>query len=106
MKWKKLKAIEPYHPCLNCPPKPQSLPMNAIVGVGFGYAAIECDGKPIWIERPKDKHYKRVWWAERKAYSDPDHDWRIVMHGPLHGESWQRQGDKQWVCVERNMGFA
>lgn len=44
--------------------------------------------------------------AERLARQDPDHDWRIVLYGPLHGEVYQRHGRNQWVLVESNEGFA
>lgn len=43
--------------------------------------------------------------AERVAKRDPDHDWRIVLYGPLHGEVYQRQ-DGEWLLVEKNEGFA
>jgi hypothetical protein len=29
-----------------------------------------------------------------------------VLDGPLHGETYQRQGKNHWVLVERNLGFA
>lgn len=44
--------------------------------------------------------------VERLARQDPDHDWRIVLLGPLHGEVYQRHGQSQWVLVESNEGFA
>lgn len=44
--------------------------------------------------------------VERLARQDPDHDWRIVLLGPLHGEVYQRHGRNQWVLVESNQGFA
>lgn len=44
--------------------------------------------------------------VERLARQDPDHDWRIVLYGPLHGEVYQRHGKSQWVLVESNQGFA
>lgn len=44
--------------------------------------------------------------AEEAAALDPDHDWRIVLFGPLHGEVYQRHGPDQWMLVEKNEGFA
>jgi hypothetical protein len=44
--------------------------------------------------------------AEELAKADPDHDWRIVLHGPLRGMTYQRHGDTQWMLVEKNEGFA
>ena len=40
------------------------------------------------------------------APMDPDHDWRIVKFGPMHGETFQRQVENNWVCIESNEGFA
>ena len=44
--------------------------------------------------------------AEREAVIDPDHDWRVTLFGPLHGEVYQRQGEGEWLLVESNQGFA
>lgn len=44
--------------------------------------------------------------AEAAALADPDHDWRIVLFGPLHGEVYQRHGPGEWMLVEKNEGFA
>lgn len=44
--------------------------------------------------------------AEKMAAVDPDHDWRIVLYGPLHGEVYQRHAEGVWNLVEKNAGFA
>ena len=103
---RKLKPISGgQNPCLNCPPI--SLDMRCPIAVGFGDAHVSRDGKVIWSESPNAD--ARVWTvrtAERRAARDPRHDWRIVLNGPLHGETYQRQGVKRWVLVARNLGFA
>lgn len=43
---------------------------------------------------------------EECVAEDPDHDWRLEIHGPLGGVIYQRQGCAQWVAVERLDGFA
>ncbi len=43
---------------------------------------------------------------EEAVADDPDHDWRLEIHGPLGGVVYQRQGCAQWVAVERLDGFA
>jgi len=43
---------------------------------------------------------------EEVAADDPDHDWRLEIHGPMGGVIYQRQGCAQWVAVERLDGFA
>jgi hypothetical protein len=109
MKWKKLeplKRVAP-NPCLNCPDPPDSLPLNAIIAVGFGTTIVSKDGRQIFDgERPDDDQFHRLEEFEKLAVADPDHDWQVVLHGPLHGETYQRHGDGLWVCVEQNEGFA
>lgn len=60
---------------------------------GFGYIG---ELPPEWMVAD----------AERAAVADPDHDWRIVLYGPLHGEVYQRHGLSEWMLVEKNEGFA
>lgn len=44
--------------------------------------------------------------AEKLAALDPDHDWRITLFAPLHGEVYQRHGVNEWNLVEKNEGSA
>lgn len=108
MSWKRLKPLMGrQNPCLNCPPIAPKLELGRRIAVGFGYAALECDGRPVWVE--SDEGYASCWTvkkAERHAAKAPNHDWRIVLHGPMHGETYQRQGKGSWVLVEKNSGFA
>ena len=110
--WRKLPPIEPKHnPCLNCPDPKSVLSPTAIVAVGFGDAHLERDGQVLWDE---NRDGEGLDWdemmscakAEEMAAADPNHDWRIVLDGPLHGETYQRHGPNEWVCVEQNTGFA
>lgn len=43
---------------------------------------------------------------EECAAADPDHDWRLEIHGPMGGAVYQRHGCAQWVAIERLDGFA
>ncbi len=95
------------NPCLNCPPIPTQASMDKLVMVGFGVAIITCDGKTI--RDGEDSRRKRPLTftdAEHLAAKKPKADWRVILHGPLHGETYQRQGKECWVIIERNMGFA
>ncbi len=107
-KWKKVPAVDGGpNPCLNCPPIVRKLDLRRHIAVGFGYAGVTCDGEEVWTERGDE--YANTWTvrkAETRARKDPDHDWRIVMDGPMHGETYQRHGQNEWVLVERNQGFA
>lgn len=81
--------------------------MDKIIAVGFGCAQVVCDGRVVIDgEHPPNDDWVTFADAERLAVEDPDHDWRVILRGPLHGETYQRQGPEVWVCVERNEGFA
>ena len=44
--------------------------------------------------------------AELTAVQNPDHDWRIIMEGPMGGQEYQRHAPGEWVYVKRIPGFA
>lgn len=108
MTWKKLPPIEGKHGgCLNCGPRPSTFHPEMIIGVGFGYAALTRDGAEIWSENENENaEYLTGAQAEALAALEPDHDWRIVLDGPLSGRTYQRHGAGEWMLVEQNMGFA
>lgn len=104
--WEKLPAIEGKHGgCLNCGPRPSYFPAEGQIAVGFGYAALHRDGEPVYIESSDDANMTGAQ-AEAMAAADPDHDWRIVLEGPLSGRVYQRHEAGQWALVQQNMGFA
>lgn len=111
-KWKKLPQIkkgELHVGCLNCSTAQYTADMSKIITVGFGSAVCTKDGELVFDgERYADEHgtYLTFEDAEHEASKDPDHDWRVIMDGPLHGETYQRHGHRKWVCVESNEGFA
>lgn len=83
------------------------LPLERHIAVGFGYAALERDGVPVWSEDECDDGSPiTVAQAESMAALDPEHDWRISFQGPLQGAVFQRQGRGQWYLIEKNEGFA
>ena len=110
MSYKKLPALDGRNnPCLNCPPIEQIADLRKSIAVGFGAAYLErdsvmiYDGEEALHNGKKPKTFK---WAEFCARKEPDRDWRIYLHGPMHGETYQRQGENRWVLVESNEGFA
>ena len=105
-RWKKLPPVKGgVAGYANCGRAHDVLPLGAIVAVGFGDAHISKDGEVVWRERNQVR-LPTLRTFENRAAKDPDHDWRAVLDGPLHGETYQRQGPKEWVLVERNQGFA
>lgn len=79
------------------------------ISVGFGMAGITKDGKLIYDGEEDYRLYgkaKKLLHFEKMARKDPNHDWRFVKHGPMHGETFQRHDKNKWVCIESNRGFA
>ena len=103
-------AIQPNpNPCLHCPDPQAIAPMDMVIAVGFGSACLTKNGKLVWDEQRANGEWEKmltVAQAEKLALRDPNADWRIEKHGPLHGETYQRQGPGKWVCIEQNQGFA
>lgn len=93
--------------CRFCPIPPTQAPMNKIIAVGFGCAMVTKDEQFVLDgEHPPGGEYLTFQDAENLALLEPDLDWRVTLHGPLHGETYQRQGPALWLCIERNDGFA
>lgn len=97
-----------HNPCANCPTIPTQARMDKIICTGFGRAEVQKDGATVINGEREWENGEPPTFAdaERLAANDPDHDWRVILHGPLHGETYQRQGPGVWLCVERNDGFA
>jgi hypothetical protein len=90
------------------PPSHKIAPMDMPIAVGFGEAYVTKDGETIFNENDVDDFSKcwRVKDAEEYARKDPNHKYRIVMHAPLHGETYERNDKGEWVLVSTNRGFA
>lgn len=91
--------------CQTCAEQHAVLPMDAVIAVGFGYAALEKDGIPIFTEQDRDE-FMTVAEAEALAVAEPDSDWRIHLVGPLRERHFQRQGPGKWVLYQEGKGFA
>lgn len=107
--WKKEPAIKGKHGgCLKCGPRLSFFPPDGIIAVGFGYAALEKNGKPIWFEESDNDDVDEMTGAQAEeiASADPDHDWRIVLDGPLSSRTYQRHGPGEWALIKQNQGFA
>ncbi len=107
-KWKVLPPHEgPIHQgCLNCPPVERVAPLNMLVAVGFGYAAVLRGSREVFREGPDDTEYHTLVEFEEMAKADPEHSWRVILDAPLCYREYQRQGDGNWVLIKSGMGFA
>ena len=95
------------NPCFNCPHIDTVADMGKLIAVGFGSAMVTRDGEMILDgENPPTDDFVTFQDAEDLAIADPDHDWRVVLNGPLHGETYQRHEPGKWCIIERNDGFA
>jgi hypothetical protein len=108
-KWNRLKAMPgELNGCLCCPSIAGKFNLRNRIAVGFGFAAVICDGKVIWHEGGNTDWFD-CWTgvkAENRARKSPNHDWQIVMDTPLKGRTYQRHGKNIWVLVKTNQGFA
>lgn len=89
--------------CLNCPPKPNVLPLETGLAPGFGYTGVYRDGERIWSTCHETR--KRVAHVELWARETPG-DWRIRFDDAIWERLYQRQGSGNWVLVAIGMGFA
>lgn len=92
--------------CLNCEPVKQIADLEMIIAIGFGSAMVTKDDQVIWMENYKTEKFYPLKVFERIASRDPDHDWRVILEGPLRGRTYQRHNDKEWVLIDSNQGFA
>lgn len=106
--FEKLPAVEGSVACNICGCGARSdLPMDRVIGVGFGSAGYSKDGEPLWSENGEEfEELPIVQQVEDMAKADPDHDWRIFFFAPLYEAEYQRQGEGVWVLVRKGMGFA
>lgn len=112
MTWEKLNPILSEEAgyrsnCGTCGPQPLTFPREGVIAAGFGDAGVTRDGETVWSEAADaDAEFWTGEDAEKIAKSNPDHDWRIYIHGPLSDVEYQRQGDGWWVLIKKGQGFA
>ena len=93
--------------CLHCGYQYDILPMDSIIAVGFGYAAVTKNGKEVYTEPYEEEAEDwTVQDAELLAEKEPDNDWRIHLVAPLSERHYQRQDKNKWVLYEKGIGFA
>jgi myo-inositol-hexaphosphate 3-phosphohydrolase len=110
MNWeKKEPAKKIFKGCLNCSTASSVADLERTICVGFGAAYVTKNNELIYDgeqELRDGKEPKKIQFFDDMAKLDPDNDWQITFYGPWHGETYQRQGDNNWVCIESNEGFA
>lgn len=94
------------HICGNFSKIGEIAPLDMIIAVGFGFAAIKRGRKVIWQETDNDEDFRHLNEFEVMAKADPKHDWRVILDAPLSYREYQRQGDDRWVLIKTGQGFA
>ena len=115
MTWNKVPPYQDkiHQGCLNCPPVEEIAPMEMVIGVGFGYAAVTKDDLVIFNENDFLKindheldELPILQKFEDIALQDPDHDFRVQLEAPFRGRTYQRHDISKWVLIDSNNGFA
>jgi hypothetical protein len=108
MDWTKLEPYtgEAHHECLHCPPTQTVASMEMVVAVGFGIAQVTKGEELIYSEGFEEEEFRTLAEFEGMAAADPDHDWRVLLEGPLRSREYQRHGPGEWVLVASGPGFA
>ena len=107
--WAKLPAMAGrQQPCLHAGVAESLFPAEGCIGVGFGFAGVTRNGYTVWSENEQDDGLEEMTGAQAEALAaaDPDHDWRIVLEGPLSSRTYQRHDSARWVLVSQGDGFA
>jgi len=85
----------------------EHLALDAVIGVGLGYATLTRDGLAVYEENGK-RHcdLMTVAQAEELAQREPDQDWRIHLVAQLENRHYCRQGAGLWVLYQRGYGMS
>ena len=108
MKQKPIEAKDLHIGCMNCSTATLKAPLTMTIAVGFGDARITFNDKTVYdgeSDYQNGKKPKTLRTFELQARKKKG-DWRFIHYGPMHGETFQRQGKNNWVCIESNRGFA
>jgi len=85
----------------------QYLAPDALIAVGFGYAALTRDGQTVYEESDKqERDLMTVAQAERLAEREPERDWRIHLVAQLEDRHYRRKSKGVWVLYERGYGMS
>jgi hypothetical protein len=83
------------------------LPLESVIGVGLGYAALTRDGLPLYEQDEREfDDLMTVSQAETLARLDPNRDWRIHLVALLDDRHYRRVGDGRWRLYRRGYGLS
>jgi len=83
------------------------LPLESVIGVGHGYAALTRDSIPVYEENGQEfEALMTVAQAEKLALADPEHEWEIHLVALLDERHYRRDGDGRWTLTSRGYGLS
>jgi hypothetical protein len=83
------------------------LPLESVIGVGLGYAALTRDGMPLYEQDECEfDDLMTVSQAETLARMDPSRDWRIHLVALLDDRHYRRIGEGRWRLYRRGYGLS
>jgi hypothetical protein len=83
------------------------LPLDSVIGVGVGYAALTRNGTPIYEQHDGEfESLITVAQAESLARCAADCDWRIHLVGLLEDRHYRREGPGRWKLYKRGYGLS
>ena len=88
-------------------PMADFLPLDAVIGVGFGIANLTRDGNVVYEEHgDEDARPITVAQAEELAQRFPEHDWCIHLIALLEDRHYRRTGSGCWKLYKRGYGLS
>lgn len=84
------------------------LPLDSVIGVGVGYAALTRDGEPVYEQKAEEEldELMRVAQAERLASAAEHHEWCIHLIALLEDRHYRRVAPGWWKLYRRGHGLS
>lgn len=83
------------------------LPLDAVIGVGFGMATLTRDGDVVYEENSGESAGPvTVAQAEELAQTHPEHDWCIHLVALLDDRHYRRIRKGSWKLYKRGYGLS
>ncbi len=91
----------------NAVPIEDILPLDSVIGVGFGMATLTRDGEIVYEEYGSETaELVTVAQAEELPQAFPEHDWCIHLVALLDDRHYRRVGRGSWKLYQRGYGLS
>lgn len=84
------------------------LPLEHLLGVGFGECYATKNNKRIWQEDTNSVDFCKdtLQVIEDMAVKEPNENWEYYENAPLYDVLYRRQKNGKWILVRSGRGFA